>query len=52
MVFDAPLLDEPFVNRYAKFKKAIEKIKNPHLVYVPHVVCRGYEHLKEELALA
>ncbi|CAK68477.1 unnamed protein product (macronuclear) [Paramecium tetraurelia] len=52
MVFDAPLLDEPFVNRYSKLKKAIEKIKNPHLVYVPHVVCRGYEHLKEELALA
>jgi len=39
MVFDAPLLDEPFSDRYAKFKKAIEKIKNPHLVYVPHVLC-------------
>lgn len=52
MVFDAPFLDEPFASRYMKFKKAIEKIKNKHLVYVPHVVCRGYDHLKEELQLA
>ncbi|CAD8148345.1 unnamed protein product [Paramecium pentaurelia] len=50
MVFDAPFLQEPFSDRYAKLKKAIEKIKNPHLIYLPHKICRGKEHLAEELA--
>jgi len=45
MVFDAPGLKSPFRIRYERFKKASEESGNEHLVYVPHVICKGLEHL-------
>ena len=45
MVFDAPKLNAPFRTRYERFKEACENSNNPHLVCVPHIICKGYDHL-------
>lgn len=39
IVFDAPLLQEVYSERYSKLKKVILSIKNPHLVYIPNIMC-------------
>ena len=48
MVFDAPGLNTSFKDRYEKFKAACESA-NEYIVYVPHIVCTGYDHLIDEL---
>ncbi|CAK92876.1 unnamed protein product (macronuclear) [Paramecium tetraurelia] len=48
MVFDAPGLKLPFKDRYLRFKQACEQA-NQYIVYVPHIVCKGYDHLIDEL---
>lgn len=49
MVFDVPGLNLPFEKRYQRFSNVIDEIQNPHLIYVPHIVCNGMDHLLEEL---
>ncbi|CAD8118720.1 unnamed protein product [Paramecium sonneborni] len=48
MVFDAPGLKLPFKDRYQKFKQACEQA-NEYIVYVPHIECKGYDHMIDEL---
>jgi DNA ligase-1 len=49
MVFDAPKINAPFSIRYERIKEAIETSKNPNLLYVPHIICEGKDHLLIEL---
>ncbi|KAM3132948.1 hypothetical protein pb186bvf_014944 [Paramecium bursaria] len=49
IVFDAPMLNQPYHQRYKLVKKVLEKIKNTNLVFMPQVFCQGWDHLNIEM---
>jgi DNA ligase-1 len=50
VVFDAPALASPFEERMAAFREALEEAASPYVQWHPHEVCRGTDHLRQELA--
>ncbi len=49
VVFDAPALVAPFEDRLAFCRDQLTLARLPYASYHPHQVCRGTEHLGEEL---
>jgi DNA ligase-1 len=49
VVFDAPAMDAPFEERLQRVKDLLEK-QAVHVEAHPHEICRGVEHLRDELA--
>ena len=49
VVFDAPAMDAPFEERLARCRAQLEEGKPPHAKVLDHEVCRGLDHLREEL---
>lgn len=49
VVFDAPAMDAPFEDRLARCRAQLEEGKPPHAKVLDHEVCRGLDHLREEL---
>jgi len=50
VVFDAPALGKDFEQRLEFVQTVIKKSSPPYAAAHPHLVCRGIEHLKQELA--
>jgi DNA ligase-1 len=50
VVFDAPALDAPFEDRLARIEELLDKKGLAHVEAHPHELCRGVDHLREELA--
>jgi DNA ligase-1 len=50
LVFDAPAMTEPFERRVEFLTDAFARQLHPHAKLHPHELCRGIEHLKQELA--
>ncbi len=50
LVFDAPAHDHPFEQRLEYLHEIMARRKPPFAVAHPHEVCKGSDHLREELA--
>jgi len=50
LVFDAPAMDLPFEDRYAAIIELFRAAPHPHAQALMHELCRGVDHLREELA--
>lgn len=50
LVFDAPSHGGVFEERVAFIEQTALNLKHPHLVAAEHVICRGTDHLRDELA--
>ena len=50
VVFDAPNAKGGFEDRIAHVEKVMKRAEAPHARALEHVVCKGMDHLREELA--
>lgn len=50
VVFDAPRVKGPFEERLARCEELLGREEARHVIVHPHVECRGFEHLQEELS--
>jgi DNA ligase-1 len=50
VIFDAPGLDAPFEERIARCQRYVEDVAPPYAEWLPHEVCQGVSHLRQELA--
>ena len=48
MVYDAPLLKKPFIDRLEVIKTKLGAINSKHVQYLPHKLCQGKEDLLEQ----
>ena len=50
VVFDAPNARGTFEDRIAHAQKVLTKAGAPHARWLDHVVCQGFDHMREELS--
>src|SRR4051794_10682962 len=50
LVFDAPARKDPFERRLEFLADTLGRTPLPHVAHHPHELCRGLDHLREELA--
>jgi len=50
VVFDAPNAKGSFEDRQSHAQKVLERAEAPHARWHEHVLCEGFDHLREELA--
>jgi len=49
VVFDAPNAKGSFEDRVAHAQKVLTRAEAPHARWLDHVICEGFDHLREEL---